>query len=533
MTSGGPAPAIELRGLTKAFRVQSGPGGEPQWVVANEEVSLAVQRGSIHAVIGENGAGKSTAMKMLYGMVEPDAGEIWIHGKPRKWTTPSDAIAAGIGMVHQHFMLAGPYSVLENLLLGAEQEASRLSFLPRSLRPVNRLKARQDLQRLAREQGFELSLDSPVERLPVGIQQRIEILKLLYRKAEILILDEPTAVLTPQETEELFTQLKKLASQGKTVVVITHKLKEVMRWADRATILRAGRVVGEREVHETSVEELASLMVGRRVNLTAQSPEALAAGLTAVKLTGLRYRPPGDVRDRLNGLDLVVRNGEIVGIAGVEGNGQNELVQALLDPRGMGSALKGEVRLFGENLKALSCAQIRELGVALVPADRHRDGLLLKRPLWENFILGVQRHYTGKLWKLGGWLSQDKILTHARKAIQKYDVRPNALEMEAGSLSGGNQQKLIIGRELERKPKFLIAAQPTRGVDVGAIEDIHERILRARTRGTAVLLISSELDEILALSDRIVVLYDGKAVAELKRREADEKTLGMYMGGAH
>jgi ABC-type uncharacterized transport system ATPase subunit len=484
------AAAVELRGLTKQFGS----------VVANAGVNLRVEAGTIHGVIGENGAGKSTAMKMLYGIFPPDAGEIIVYGEKRVWSSPADAIAAGIGMVHQHFMLAGPYSALDNIVLGAE---------PVHCGVIDRRRARIRLESLAQQYGLAVDWDAPIEKLPVGVQQRIEILKLLYRDARILILDEPTAVLTPQETNELFRNLKKLRDEGKTIILITHKLKEVMSFTDRITVFRAGKVTGEMPTSETTPQDLANLMVGRKVVLTIDVP-------------------PAGSRHKLSDVGFSVKRGEIVGVAGVEGNGQSELVQAILHPRDPQCRTSGTVRFLGQDVTSWEARRIRDLGVAVIPEDRQHEGLLLERPVSENFLLGLQRSPD---FSHAGFLNLKSLRVEAARAIEEYDVRPRDLMIPAGKLSGGNQQKLIVAREFQRKPRMLIAAQPTRGVDVGAIEFIHNRIVRARDDGAGVLLVSFELDEILTLSDRILVMYEGTIAAEFVRG-VSERELGLKMAGS-
>lgn len=516
-----PVPAVELRGLSKSFTRARGR------VDANVDIRLRVSPGTVHAIIGENGAGKSTAMKMLYGMLRPDAGEILVDGTPREWSSPSHAIEAGIGMVHQHFMLAGPEDATDNIVLGAEPVRAAWRWVPSFLRPVDRAGAGQRLRELAAQYGLAVDWTRSIEELPVGVQQRIEILKVLYREARILILDEPTAVLTPKETQELFSQLRKLVGEGKTILIITHKLKEVMAVADHVTVFRAGRVVGDLPTAGTSVEELASLMVGRKVKLHAEAPPKVPLGKRALEVKGLSV--PGALQE----LSFGVSGGEVVGIAGVEGNGQSELLHAILRPRDFGSAT-GRVEVLGREVlstgaRPMSTRQIKELGVGVVPEDRQREGLLLDRPVSENFLLGLQRRPP---FSKSGILSYAGLRAAASRAVENFDVRPRELELAAGGLSGGNQQKLIIAREFQQKPGLLIAAKPTRGVDVGAIEFIHQRILEARSAGAAVLLVSSELDEILALSDRILVMYEGRIVAEFARGEATEQTLGLAMGGA-
>jgi ABC-type uncharacterized transport system ATPase subunit len=485
--------AVELRKITKRF-------GN---VIANDAVNLHVERGTIHGVIGENGAGKSTAMKMLYGIFPPDGGEILVHGKRRVWHSPADAIAAGIGMVHQHFMLAGRHTALDNILLGAE---------PVRFGIIERTKARQHLEALARQYELPVDLTAPIERLPVGVQQRVEILKLLYRNAQILILDEPTAVLTPQETNALFQHLKMLRDEGKTILLITHKLKEVMAFTDHVTVLRDGRVTGEMPTSQTNPQELAGLMVGRKVELGIKVPPSSPQTEPALELSAF------------NGVSLTVRRGEIVGIAGVEGNGQSELLQAILH---RDCRHTGRLRVLGRDVTAWPSARIRDLGVAVIPEDRQREGLLLERPVTENFLLGLQRDFSR-----AGFVRGRSLRDAAKGAVEEYDVRPRRLEIPVRQLSGGNQQKLIVAREFYRQPQLLIAAQPTRGVDVGAIEFIHQRIVRARDAGAGVLLVSFELDEILTLSDRILVMYEGQMVAEFRRGAVSERELGLKMAGS-
>jgi general nucleoside transport system ATP-binding protein len=509
MTAEAP-PAVELRGLTKQFGS----------VLANEGVNLRAAAGTIHGIIGENGAGKSTAMKLLYGLLRPDAGEIFVGGKPCVWRSPADAIAQGIGMVHQHFMLAGPYSALDNILLGAE---------PLRWRMIDRKGARARLEALARQYGLPVDWDRPVEQLSVGIQQRVEILKLLYREAGILILDEPTAVLTPQETNELFANLRKLRTEGKTVLLVTHKLKDVMSFTDRVTVFRTGKVTGEVKTARTNTQELANLMVGRKVVLNITVPPARPRPERAIEVKGLSLAGPAGRRHRLADINFSVRCGEIVGVAGVDGNGQSELLQALLHPREPRCRTAGSIHYLGQDVTPWTPLKIRDLGVAVIPEDRLQEGLLVERPVSENFLLGLQRNpafsHTGLL-RLG------RLAQTASRAAADYDIRPPDLSLLAGKLSGGNQQKLIVAREFQRQPRVLIAAQPTRGVDVGAVEFIHTRIVRARDEGAGVLLVSSELDEILTLSDRILVMFEGRIAAEFQRGEVTERELGLKMGGA-
>jgi len=501
--------AVELRNLTKRF-------GN---CVANAGINLSIRRGTIHGVVGENGAGKSTAMKLLYGLYQPDSGEIVINGRKCRWSSPSDAIAAGIGMVHQHFMLAGPHSALDNIVLGAEP--SRFGFIGRN-------SARERLEALATQYGLGVDWNQAVEEMPVGFQQRIEILKLLYREAEILILDEPTGVLTPQETNSLFANVKKLRDLGKTIIFVTHKLREIMAFTDRVTVFRAGKMVGELETAKTNPQHLADMMVGRRVLLQTSVTSAKKSAAIGIKTESVSLGGEGEQRNRLSDVCFQVRCGELVGIAGVEGNGQSELIQALLHPRDRACRTDGRVEFLGRDVTEWSARQIRDLGVAFIPENRLHEGLLPARPLFENFLLGQQ--YNPSFGRRP-FLNCKNLKQAASNAFTEYDVRPNDLHLPANALSGGNQQKLVVAREFHKKPKILIAAQPTRGVDVGAIEFIHKRIIRARDEGAAVLLISSELEEILTLSDRILVMYEGRIVAEFERGCVTETELGLKMAG--
>ena len=503
------AAAVELRGLSKRF-------GEVQ---ANQGISLAVQRGTIHGIVGENGAGKTTAMNMLYGLYQPDSGQIFVNGTERKWRSPADAIEAGIGMVHQHFMLAGPHSAFENVVL-----SNRL----KPFGAFDGLSARERLETFASEYGLAVDWDAAVEQMPVGLQQRVEILKLLYREAAILIMDEPTAVLTPQETNTLFGNLRKLKAQGKTILLITHKLREVMEFTDRVTVFRGGKVAGERETTQTDPQELAEMMVGRKVALQISVKPPQGGEEPAIEVENLCLAGRAKSRRRLHELSFTVKRGEIVGIAGVEGNGQSELVQALLHPRDPACRTSGRVRISGNDVTLWPARRIRELGVAVILEDRLEQGLLPERSLRENFLLGLQRD---GCFSRHGLLDSERILKRAGQCMRDYDVRPGNLSLPAAKLSGGNQQKLIVAREFERNPAVLIAAQPTRGVDVGSIEFIHRRIVQARDRGAGVLLISSELEEILALADRILVMYEGRINAEFQRGEADERMIGLRMAG--
>ncbi len=501
-------PAIELRGIEKRFGA----------VHACREVDLTVRRGTIHGIIGENGAGKSTLMAILHGFHQADAGDILVHGQAAVIRDSRDAIRLGIDMVHQHFMLVERFTVLENVLLGAEGGA-RLA--PGAAR------ARAELARLGDAYGLRVDPDARVEDLPVGAQQRVEILKALYRGAEVLILDEPTGVLTPQEADDLFRVLRALRDQGRTVLLITHKLREIMAVTDRVSVMRAGRMVAHRETAATSVSELGELMIGRRL-ATAAPRAAPRPGPALLEARGLVVRDAAGV-ERVRGVDLALRGGEIVGIAGVAGNGQSELLEALA---GMRHPSAGEIRLAGRLVfpgRGFHPAALRRQGLAHVPEDRLRSGLLRRATAADSAILGYQHDpaYRGRL----GLLSPRNIITHGRRLMHDYDVRPGDPALRSALLSGGNQQKLVLGREIEREPSVLLVGQPTRGVDIGGIDAIHQRLLACRAAGKAVLVVSVELEEILALADRILVMFDGRIMGELTPGEAGEQRLGLLMAG--
>ena len=500
---------IELRNITKRFGA----------VVANNDVSIKVVPGTIHAIVGENGAGKSTAMRIAYGFYTSDSGEILINGQVREIRTPHDAIAAGIGMVHQHFMLVEPMTVAENIVLGSE---------PGSAVSLDLKKAAADIQKVSDE--FKLAVDpnATVESLSVGQQQRVELLKALYRRAQLLILDEPTAVLTPQEVEEFFVILRNMREQGKTIVIITHKLSEVLAISDDVTVMRDGRVVGGVKTSETNAAELARLMVGREVLLRVEKPDA-NAGLAVVAVKDLTIGTR-DGAKKLDHISFEVRAGEIVGIAGVEGNGQTELIEALagLIP---GSHVSGTISFEGKNITNLDARKRKELGIAHVPEDRHRRGLLLDSSLSENTILGVHYRRPAVTGPGNVILDQKAILSRTEQVIRDFDVRPPNAALHARALSGGNQQKLIIGREFELPPKLLLVSQPTRGVDIGAIEFIHRKIVALRDSGCAVLLVSAELEEVTALSDRLLVIHNGQIVGEVNPKVTSNEEIGLMMTG--
>ncbi|RDI96571.1 ABC transporter ATP-binding protein [Meiothermus sp. QL-1] len=497
------AVALELKGITKRYPL----------VLANDRISLDVRWGEVLAVVGENGAGKSTLMKIVYGLVRPDQGEIRFNGQRVQISGPADAIALGIGMVHQHFMLIDPFTVLENIVLGAE---------PRQGASLDLARARAEVEALMRELEFDLPLDTPVEELPVGLQQRVEILKALYRRARVLILDEPTAVLTPQEAEELFAFLRRYVAQGNAVIFISHKLAEVMQLSHRVTVIRDGRLVGTVNTAETSVAELARMMVGREVILSVSKSEPRPREVV-LRVENLTV-PSKDRKHRLDKVSFEVRAGEIVGIAGVEGNGQTELVEALAGLR----SYQGRILYGGQPLPP-SARAVREWGVSHIPEDRNTRGLVLDFTTRENLILGdhYRKPYAGFL----GFLDAGAMEAHAQQVVEAFDVRPRNTELAARRYSGGNAQKIVVGRELSRGPRLLIAAQPTRGVDIGAIEFIHESIVKARDAGLAVLLVSADLNEVRSLSDRILVMFEGRLVGELMPHEASEERLGLLMAG--
>ena len=496
-------PAIELVGIDKKFGS----------VHANKNINLSVGRGSIHGIIGENGAGKSTLMSILYGFYHADEGEIRIQGKPVSIRDSQAAIAAGIGMVHQHFMLVENFTVLENVMLGAEGG----QLLAKGVAG-----ARKELKRLETDYGLEVDPDAVIEELPVGSQQRVEILKALYRGADILILDEPTGVLTPAEADHLFRILQVLRDQGKTIILITHKLREIMAITDTVSVMRRGEMVATRKTIETTVAELAELMVGRRVLLRVEKQEA-KPGPVLLSVKNLTVKDGRGVT-MVDDVSFDVRAGEIVGIAGVAGNGQSELLEALA---GIRKPVSGEILIDGKPVEAADPALLRQLGLAHIPEDRHHMGLVLKFEEYENSILGY--HHDPRYGR-GSMLDLDAIRKSAEEQIEKYDIRPPNARLKTANFSGGNQQKIVVAREIERDPKMLLIGQPTRGVDIGAIEFIHRRIIEMRDAGKAVLLVSVELDEIRSLSDRILVMFAGKVVGE-KPSDADEQTLGLMMAG--
>lgn len=501
------APAIELKGISKAF----GP------VQANKDISIRVMPGTIHGIIGENGAGKSTLMSILYGFYKADKGEIFISGKKTDIPDSQAAISAGIGMVFQHFKLVENFTVLENIILGAEDGGL--------LRP-SLAKARKSLLELEHEYGLNVDPDAVIEDLGVGMQQRVEILKALYRQADILILDEPTGVLTPAEADQLFRILGRLREEGKTIILITHKLREIMEITDTVSVMRRGQMTATVKTAETSPAELAELMVGRKVLLRVDKKPA-TPGAVVLDIKDLRVVDDSGV-ERLKGIDLQVRAGEILGIAGVAGNGQSELLEVL----GGYADGTGEVTVNGEAL-ALAGAQSdgrarRTSGIAHVPEDRQREGLIMDYHAWENTAFGYHRDPT---YRSGVLMDNAAIRRDTEAKMERFDVRPPNPKLAAKNFSGGNQQKIVLAREIERNPDLLLIGQPTRGVDIGAIEFIHQQIVALRDQGKAILLVSVELEEILALSDRVAVMFDGIIMGERQAADTDEKELGLLMAG--
>nr|WP_263622141.1 ABC transporter ATP-binding protein [Priestia flexa] len=483
-------------------------------IVANDNITLQVKKGEIHALLGENGAGKSTLMNVLFGLYQPEKGEIKVKGKAVKITNPNIANDLGIGMVHQHFMLVQNFTVTENIILGNE---------PTKAGKINIAKAAKEIEALSNQYGLSVDPYAKIEDISVGMQQRVEILKTLYRGAEILIFDEPTAALTPQEITELIEIMKRLIKEGKSIILITHKLKEIMAVCDRCTIIRKGVGIGTVTVSETNPDELASLMVGREVHFKTEKKTAEPKD-AVLTIDGLVVEDARGVA-AVNDLSLTVRAGEIVGIAGVDGNGQTELIEALT---GLTKIKSGFIKLNESDLTKLSARKITESGVGHIPQDRHKHGLVLDYTIGENIAL--QTYYKEPMSKRG-ILNYKEIYRKAKELIAEYDVRTPSEYTQARALSGGNQQKAIIAREVDRSPELLIAAQPTRGLDVGAIEFIHRKLIEERDKGRAVLLVSLELDEVMNLSDRIAVIYEGKIVDIVNPNETNEQELGLLMAG--
>lgn len=495
--------AVEMAGITKSFR------GVP----AIRHADLSVKHGEIHAIVGENGAGKSTLMNILYGLYRPDAGTMQVKGETITDHSPNDAVALGIGMVHQHFMLVPPFSVLDNIILGIEDTEG--PFLKKD-------RVADMVTELGNKYGLKVDLDAAVETLPVSMQQRVEILKVLVRGARILILDEPTAVLTPQEVIEFFQILRMLRDQGATILLITHKLREVKELSDRVTVMREGRTVATTETANVDEQKLAEMMVGRPVLFQVDKKPA-APGEVRLAVENLVYTEEG--RRMLDGISLSIKSGEIVGLAGVTGNGQTELVLAII---GLLQGVTGSIRLDGTELAPLSVRERQERGLSHIAEDRLKHAVIPDYSIADNVVVG--RHYMAPF-SSRTVLDFFAIGTEAEAKVREYDVRPPLIDLPVRQLSGGNQQKVVIARECTRNPRFLIAAMPTRGVDIGAIEFIHKRLVELRDRGVAILLVSSELSEILSLADRIAVIYRGKINREMPAAEANESQLGLAMAG--
>ena len=502
------SPILELSNINKSFG----------HVHANKNINLQINKGTIHGIIGENGAGKSTLMSIVFGLYQANSGTIKINGKEINLKSPRDSIINGIGMVHQHFMLVENFTVLENIILGFEGETVFGEKLQ---------KAKQDLEKLCQAYNFNIDLDATISDLSVGFRQRVEILKSLYRGAEILILDEPTGVLTPQEVDELFKILRALKEEGKTIVLITHKLIEIMDLTSEVSVMRQGEMVGHTKTEDTNKEQLAEMMVGRSVLLRVDKKE-IKKGETIFQVNNLSVKDDLDVT-RVKDVSLEIRSGEILGIAGVTGNGQTELLEAL---SGIRKVESGKIELFGEKISDqdnfLNPRLLKQKGLAHVPEDRQRMGLITDFKAHENLIFG---YHDQEPFSKSSILNNREITEYSNKVMQEYDVRPNSPNLITSNFSGGNQQKIILSRELNENPKVLLVGQPTRGVDIGAIEFIHQRLIDMRDRGAAILLASVELDEILSLSDRIIVMFDGKIVGEKENKNVTERGLGLLMAG--
>jgi len=498
--------AVVMKGIVKQF---------PR-VLANDHVDLYVKRGEIHAIVGENGAGKSTLMNQLYGLYNADEGQFLINGNALLINNPKDAIAVGIGMVHQHFMLVGPLTVAENIVLGDEPTRMKSFF--------DLARARKEVKKISEEYGLKVDVDSKIEDISVGTQQRVEILKTLYRGADILILDEPTAVLTPQETEELFVVLRNLQNDGKTIIFITHKLNEVIAVSNNVTVMRGGKVTGQIPTSETTPRELANMMVGREVLLRVEK-EKKEPGEKTLEVTGLKVNDNRGL-PAVKGVDFEIRKGEILGIAGVAGNGQSELEEALM---GLRKKEGGTVHFNGLDITTASPRDIREARMSHIAADRFKYAMVKEFTVAYNIALG--RHYKQPFAE-GGFLNHKNINAISNELVKKFDVRPTEIQNPAENLSGGNQQKMVVAREFDYNPLCMVVSQPTRGLDIGAIEFIHKTILELRREDVAILLISMELDEILSLSDRIIVMYEGEIMGEVKPHEVSLEELGLMMAGS-
>ena len=496
---------IEMRNITKEF-----PG-----VIANDDITLQLKKGEIHALLGENGAGKSTLMSVLFGLYKPDKGSIYINGQPAHITGPNDANALGIGMVHQHFKLVHNFTVLENIILGVETTNKGV---------LQMKEAREKVLALSERYGFEIDVDKEIRHITVGMQQRVEILKMLYRDNEILIFDEPTAVLTPQEIEVLMQTMRDMAKEGKSILFITHKLDEIKQVADRCSVLRKGKLVGTVDVAGTSKEEMSEMMVGRKVALSIDK-EAAQIGDTILEVKNLTQKGKGE-KNHLTNVSFEVKAGEILCVAGIDGNGQTDLVNAIT---GLIPVESGQILMEGQDITREKIRKRGELGMSHIPEDRHKHGLVLDYPLQYNLIL--QKYYTPQF-QSKGFLLKENIQAFADRLINMFDIRSGqGADTITRSMSGGNQQKAIVAREIDRDAKLLIAVQPTRGLDVGAIEYIHQQLLAQRDAGKAVLLISLELEEVMNVSDRILVIYEGEIVADVNPKDVTFQELGLYMSG--
>ncbi len=499
------APILELRGITKRF-----PG-----VLANDHIDLTLEQGEIHALLGENGAGKTTLMNILYGLYDPDEGEVFVRDQQINVTSPSDAISAGIGMVHQHFMLVPVFTVTENVMLG-DESTSVGGFLDRK-------SSAKRISEISEQYHLEVDPNAYVRDLPVGVQQRVEIIKLLYREADILILDEPTAVLTPQEVDELFTIMRSLVEHGKSIIFITHKLREVLEFADRISVIRGGKMVGSTTPQEADQNSLAAMMVGRAVDLHVDKAPANPQEVI-LEVDDLVVFDEID-QVAVKNVSFEVREGEILGVAGVQGNGQTELVKTLT---GLSHPFSGSATLLGEEISSSSPRKITELGSAHIPEDRQADGLVLTATIADNLVLNT---YYLKPFAQNVIIQGENVIENAEEIINNFDIRTPSALIPVGSLSGGNQQKVIVGREFSRPIKFLVASQPTRGLDVGSIEYIHSRLIEKRDAGCAILLVSTELDEIMELSDRIAVMYRGEIIDVVEAKDVTKEQVGLLMAG--
>lgn len=499
--------AIEMLNIRKEF----------EGIVANDDITLQLRKGEIHALLGENGAGKSTLMSVLFGLYQPEAGVIKKDGEVINIAGPNDATKYKIGMVHQHFKLVEVFSVIDNIILGAE--TTKFGF-------IKKKEAKEKVKALSEEYGLNVDLDAIVENITVGMQQRVEILKMLYRENDILIFDEPTAVLTPQEIEELLKIMKNLASRGKSILFITHKINEILAVADRCSVLRKGKYIGTVDVANTTKEELSEMMVGRKVEFVVDKKDSVP-GKTVLNVKNLVVGSSKKGKNSVNDVSFKVRQGEIVCLAGIDGNGQSELIYSIT---GITKIKSGNVRFMGEDITKSSVERKNKLGLAHIPEDRHKYGLVLDFTLENNMVL---KKYKDTKFQKYGFIKSDEVRSYSEELIEKFDVRTSSgAKTIARTMSGGNQQKAIIAREIDTNPELLIAVQPTRGLDVGAIEYIHKQIVAERDKGKAVLLVSFELDEVMNLSDRILVMYEGEIVGELDPKKTTVNELGLYMAGS-